>query len=239
MLAAIQKQLESLYDIDVGLSVEDFLCDEATLRAAQQEANARREMLLVVDEPEGLWLGLYLDEGVLKSVNRPQNLAEAWQETPHFESLCLATEGVSHFTYLAFRSRHALPVSELELELQAEVDKYASALLAQSSLVESQSLLEGQGVGLIRTLGRRSQDLRRQLFEEVSFLDGAQSLRGERYRLANRCAALYAAALERSFLQPTKLPAIAALRRELKRFYRMNLEEKMRRAQQGFAASEP
>ncbi len=33
-------------------------------------------------------------------------------------------EGVSHFLYLAERARRELPTTQLELELQAEVDKY-------------------------------------------------------------------------------------------------------------------
>src|SRR5437762_13493477 len=42
------------------------------------------------------------------------NLADCWT----------ALEGVSHFLYLAWNAGHDRPVSLLELEMQAEVDKY-------------------------------------------------------------------------------------------------------------------
>ncbi len=38
---------------------------------------------------------------------------------------CTALEGVSHFVYSTWRLDRDLPVSLLELETQAEVDKYA------------------------------------------------------------------------------------------------------------------
>ena len=41
---------------------------------------------------------------------------------------CTALEGVSHFHYVTWSAGCARNVSLLELELQAEVDKYASAL---------------------------------------------------------------------------------------------------------------
>ena len=38
-----------------------------------------------------------------------------------------ALEGVSHFLYLAWNAGHDKPVSLLELEMQAEVDKYVAS----------------------------------------------------------------------------------------------------------------
>ena len=39
-----------------------------------------------------------------------------------------ALEGVSHFLYLAWNAGHDKPVSLLELEMQAEIDKYVASL---------------------------------------------------------------------------------------------------------------
>ena len=47
----------------------------------------------------------------------------------YLQDFLLAVEGVSHFVYLVHRARQERPVSAVELELQAEVDKYLVALL--------------------------------------------------------------------------------------------------------------
>ena len=47
----------------------------------------------------------------------------------NFADFCLAVEGVSHFIYVALRAADDRGVSQLELELQAEVDKFACCVL--------------------------------------------------------------------------------------------------------------
>jgi hypothetical protein len=108
-----------------------------------------------------------------------------------------------------FRASNDTPVTQLELELQAEVDKYATGLLA------------GNGVGLI---AGRSRALRQRLFTEARFLDDAGTEEGDRYRLATRLAARYTASLEARFIERGDLEAFA---RELRRFYRLGPREKI------------
>ena len=43
--------------------------------------------------------------------------------------MCQLIEGVSHFVYVADRARRKLPATQLELELQAEIDKYVLLVL--------------------------------------------------------------------------------------------------------------
>ena len=122
---------------------------------------------------------------------------------------------MSHLVYVAHRAAREVPVRQLELELQADVDKYATSLLA------------GFGAGLIR---ERSELLRRRLFDEVSFIDDAESEVGQRYRTAHREAARYAASLERRFLSNGREASkgVREMVRELRRFYRADLEQKLR-----------
>ena len=137
-----------------------------------------------------------------------------------------ATEGVSHFLYLVFRAENDTTVSQLELELQAEVDKYASAVLGERGL-------SGNGVMTIQARTRgvpggrelaRSRAVRAQLFAGVRFLDGPDSPEGRRYRMAHRLAARYTAKLERRHLDHGDVPAFL---HELRRFYRHGLREKL------------
>jgi hypothetical protein len=113
-------------------------------------------------------------------------------------------EGVSHFLYLVERARTGLPATQLELELQAEVDKFVLLAFSPSPL----------------SLERRA--LHEQLYEHVTFLHSADSELGERYRLANDLAARFTARL---------LDAESGRARGLlQRFYRAGQGDKIRLA---------
>jgi hypothetical protein len=209
-LKEIQRALVELYDLPLDASVDDFVCDEEMAREAIGDGVDRREVLLVAEEPDGYAVGLYVDDAALATL-REMAGRDAWLEGDgnRFAAACLATEGVSHFVYLMFRARSDTPVTQLELELQAEVDKYATGLLA------------GNGVGLIAS---RSRALRQRLFADARYLDEAGAEEGDRYRLATRLAARYAASLESRHIERGDLEAFA---RELRRFYRLGPREKI------------
>ncbi len=206
-LDRIQRALSELYDVRVESSVEDFVCDAATVRATVGEGVERGEVLLVAEDDEGIAVGLYVCPDAVDALG--EDPEDAWLDEQRFTAACLATEGVSHFLYLMFRAENDDAVSQLELELQAEVDKYAAGLLA------------GNGVGAIRA---RSRSMRWRLFERAEFLDEAHTEAGQRYRTASRAAAAYAHYLEERFVATGDL---AALRAELRRFYRLGLREKL------------
>jgi hypothetical protein len=204
MLSKIQRLLTELYDLRPVADVEGFVCDrELVVRTVGEDACDRGELLLVMEDEAGVHVSLYLDPKALEALRDwpPRDL-------PAF---CLATEGVSHFLYLAFRADNDEQVSQLELELQAEVDKYAASLLA------------GNGVGLIK---ERSRALREQLFAEPHFIDGADTSEGERYRIAHRLAARYTASLEERFVARGRLGDLLV---ELRRFYRLGAQGKLER----------
>jgi hypothetical protein len=97
-------------------------------------------------------------------------------------------------------------VTQLQLELQAEVDKYVTCLL----VAEPEP--------------RVSAALRERLFGEPCYerdLDGDEH---ERYRAANDNAQRYAAWLEQTFVAPRRIPEMLG---ELRRFYRDGLAAKL------------
>jgi hypothetical protein len=157
--------------------------------------DSERETLLVREAEDGVELALLLPARLLDQDDRHDA-----------DTLLQALEGVSHFVYLAERARVSLPTTRLELELQAEVDKFV--LLA----------IDGK-----RPSPQRKKRLLVRLFEHVSFLHDAGSEDGDRYRLANTLAARYVRRLER-------FPAQHELRAELRRFYRAGQTEKIRMA---------
>lgn len=209
MPSRIQALLSEIYDLDLDANVDDFVCDAEVARCAVGDAVERGEVLVVIEEEDDVSVGLYIDAGALATL-KDVDAAATSQEG--FGAFSLVTEGVSHLLYLLFRAHYESSVSPLELEIQAEVDKYAAGLLA------------GNGVGAIR---ERSRALRRRLFEGVEYIDGPDTTEGQRYRAAHRIAARYVARLERDYVDPGRLAELAT---ELRRFYRLSRLDKTARA---------
>ncbi len=205
-LGALQHALASLYCIDVGADVEDYVSE---LRPSDPGGN-RGEAVLV---REGSDAGgdATVEVAVLLSPEVMRSLEGGHSALSRFDGWCLALEGVSHFTLVAWRAAREHPVSQLELELQAEVDKFALGLLQQ-----------GTTPGASR-LHRRSRALRTALWERGRFLDPPWTEAGQRYRAAHRMAARYAAGLERRHLRDGRLGSMVD---ELREFYRCPLEDK-------------
>ncbi len=207
-LAFIQAELEAIYAIEAP-RVQEFLVGREIARAAGRMPRAPEE-LLVIEEADGVTVGLFLDESVIAAAagadphdRRPRLTARA-----ALAPLSFAAEGVSHFVYLATRAAAGRPVSLLELEVQAEVDKFAVLLLHLWR----------------RGLRRMSAALRRRLFERVRFHAhlGAEEL--ARYRAANRLGGGYARWLEVRFVEDAD---IDGLLRELRLSYRLGGDEKL------------
>jgi hypothetical protein len=204
LIQALQRGLELLYRIDTELDVRDFLLDEAS-RDALRPARAPREQLLVAEHDDGgLELGLFLDEGVLASLEQrdPARCLDA----DHLPDFLLGVEGVSHFVYLAWRARLRRRVTALELELQAEIDKYVTCVL------------------MMPAGGRASAELRPRLFDSFQLAPGLDDDERERYLVANSNARAYAARLEGRYVARG---AVAAMLVELRWFYRLGASEKL------------
>lgn len=114
-------------------------------------------------------------------------------------------EGVSHFVYVANRARQELPSTQLELELQAEVDKFVLLVLEKAPYDRGEAF-----------------EVHARLFERVSYLHEAGTELGDRYRTANDLAARFV----RRLLSRQHEHTHAALRR----FYRAGQAEKIRMA---------
>jgi hypothetical protein len=197
-LARVQRGLESLYRIDTGLDIHDFIVDE-DVRDAVVTARRPKEQLLVCEEEGEMSLALFLDRSVLA------NLGSGPSEH-NFGDFVLAVEGVSHFIYTICCARAERPVSQLELELQAEVDKYITCLLSTAPDADV------------------STALRRRLFADAEYEPDLDADESERYRAADDNAHRYTAWLEDTFVARRKIPEMLA---ELRRFYRQGLAAKL------------
>jgi hypothetical protein len=203
MLSQVQQGLERLYRVESSLDVDHFVIDEEA-RDAAGVARSPREQLLVQEDEDGLFLGLFVDPAVMRSLDGVP--AHQLVQGRVFGNFMLVVEGVSHFVYMAFKASAEQPVSALELELQAEVDKYVTCLLSS----ESSAANSGQ--------------LRRRLYHEVEYDEELEDHELERYQVANANAMRYSQSLEARFVRQKR---IFEMLRELRRFYRMSLPRKL------------
>ena len=209
LLARLQLGLEALYRVETRLAIDAFVIDDGA-REHLQPARAPREQLLLRETDGELAIGLFVDAAAL--ANLEQHDPQARLDDRNFSDFCLAVEGVSHFIYVALAAARHRPVSQLELELQAEVDKFVCCFLLLSRATE-----------------RIPVSLRRRLYGDVAYADDLDADERERYRTANQQASRYAAALEHRFVAPEQtIPLLA----EVRRFYRMDLPAKLGRIAQ-------
>jgi hypothetical protein len=213
LLNRLQRHLETIYEVRSGHRVADFLIDDPRVaRRLDTRPGARdtAEKLLIRQDGEVLNLALYLDPDLLQRLD-----ANDPTEALHGENLddfWLALEGISHFLYLTWNARYARSVSLLEMELQAEVDKYILAAF----------LLGRQLRGLV------PKALYRQLFENARFDTRLSAAEYHRYRSANYFAGRFCSHIEKEFLQAR---ARSGLVNTLRRFYRLTQRHKIRAIQ--------
>lgn len=208
--ARIQQHLARTYALDDAPAVDDFI---------RPTDGGAREALLIRDADGDIEVALHLPR---RAISRGG--------AGTFDEICQIVEGVSHFLYVAERARRELPATQLELELQAEVDKYV--LLVHGDLAEE---VELPGPPLGRRSGaalpgprrfepERAARIRAHLFERVTFMDPPGTETGDRYRIANDLAARFAGRLEDEFARHGRhAELIAALRR----FYAAGQTEKI------------
>jgi hypothetical protein len=213
-LSQLQALLESVHGLSLCAPVGDFLIDAAARERLAPSASPD-EALLVLEGGDTLRVALFLDERVLGQL--AQRASAPWT-LERLSAFCAAAEGVSHFLYLAHRAGAGRPVSQLELEAQAELDKYLCVILQ------------------LWAVGRRSAspELRRRLFERVALRSGLSAVERDRYRLANALAAACARVLEAKYVLAGRLEALL---REVRKLYRLGGGEKLTALAQGLAVA--
>jgi hypothetical protein len=208
MLQAVQHLLASIYDVPLPHDVDEYLLTDRSRLPRELQDKDSDEQVLVTQDEDTLWVSVYLEPSVLERLAAANpfdelhggNIADYWT----------ALEGVSHFLYLVWNAGYERSVTLLELELQAEIDKYITSLW----------LLQQQKPG------RFPVELHHLLFEHMR-VDAA--LAGERtdiYHRANDYAARFCRRLAHT-LSSGRASARDSVVCELRRFYRMDRQHKL------------
>ena len=206
LLTRLQTTIESIYRIDGSPPVEDFRVDAGqVIELFGAKARPNREALLVSQDGEHTDVGLFVDEDIANAAHR--FLSER-ENSDDLDSFCAALEGVSHFVYFMYCGlAQSRPVSLLELELQAEVDKY-----------------------LLLRLFYPHEGLFDRLFVGFQLDDGLDGEAAERYRRASAEASRYARWIDQRIERGETVRVIADARALYRKTFADKLEHIARAA---------
>jgi len=200
----LERRIARRYDLELARPLSDFVLQDPEVLHALSGAARDTEELLLLSESEGeLDFTLYLSRELCERATLALSRCELGEGG--LDALCTLIEGVSHGVCLLWHARNGRELRALDLELQAEIDKY---------LLLSRDLAFGGA-------------LHRALFERVRYTDPPGTELGARYRRANGGAARYCRWLERRYPAPGE--GRGGLVAELARFYRLSGHAKLRR----------
>lgn len=178
--------LANVYALELAFRAEEHVLALPEQRARELLPSGCRSGVLLVEEEGDLFLGLHL---------APEDRSNAGT----------LVEETSHLVCLAWHGERDLGVSQLILELQADVDRFVFARLAS----------------------RRSRREALVHFERFHFAPGLAPEARRRYEVAHERAHAYCVRLCRRFPKRRDTPAMLS---ELRRFYRASPERKLHAA---------
>jgi hypothetical protein len=212
MLESILQEIDRIYGLDLRVDVRDFLVSRQTCETLGTDPG-QGSVLVKQGGDKELEVGLYLGE---ESLDRLAELELSPSMSPAaFELFLLAIEEVSHLAYLLYSASRDKSVTQLELELQAEVDKFVTFALLHAA----------------RNDGRVPVNLLDRLFGDFELRSGLDDEKRERYSAASSLASRYCSYVVQAGLANDE--GRSRLLPELRSFYRMSQPGKIGRIHRG------
>jgi hypothetical protein len=208
IVGELQTLLARLYRLDVEFDVNDFIVTDREMvrELVDNDVPIADEMLLIREADAAvngeLDVALYLDADMMQRLAATDPNCGWNLQVDNLSDFCIALEGISHFVYVAWNAVQDKQVTQLELELQAEIDKYLSTRL----------LLESQAGSAF------SVNVLPALFDTISYREDLPPDRLERYRQANQFAMRFCHNLQQRYPSSTDSPSMLD---ELRAFYRL------------------
>ncbi len=206
---SLQRMLERLHGIAPTIDMGAFLIDSTTHARMPGAEPSLPEQVFISEHNDNMDIAVFIAPHILSALeyDDPRRLLHPG----NLQNFCIALEGVSHFVLLIDRARTGRPLRPLELEIQAEVDKFVHAWL----------LMTAQG----RPAKQSARYLIRRLFQNYSLREGVAKNEIERYHLSTAIAQRYCQALARRHahadIQHRRFQG------DLRRFYRSGLSSKI------------
>jgi hypothetical protein len=204
LLEDVQRRIEAVYGLEPQEPVAEYVIPPEEAGAYPGDGSRT----LVKQDGDELRVAVVLEESVTRRLGEADPRVRL--DGHNLDPFATLTEEVSHFVYLMFCARAERSITQLELELQGEVDKYLTALAFLS----------------LQTEGAASPGLREALFRRYRLAHHVTPERAERYHAASRLADRYCGWLEKHYVRRGRS---TELTREARRFYRLGQGEKLER----------
>lgn len=207
MLSELQDHLTSIYRVDPGYDVKDFLITDPALASTLSNGSLiphTEESVLLREDKDGLALSVFLDRDMLSRLHTANPLLDL--QANQLNDLWTVLEGISHFNYIVWRARKNRGVSLLELEMQAEIDKFVSTLFLALRQNDNELALKLHGW----------------LFDGVEFNPALSPVQRGRYATANNYAARFCHGLRDRLARDSREDL-----HELRYFYRLSQRDKI------------
>lgn len=212
----VQHQLESLYGIGLPQRVENYLIGrkEAEGYLSGNYGKMPKELFLVrKSEESSVEVALFLDIKLLSNLQK-NNPFDSLNDK-NFSDFCILIEGVSHFVYFLWKAHHDVPITQLEMELQAEIDKFLMLffyLRSDNAPEFPQQLLE-------------------KLFEDFKLIEKLSAESEGRYLTASSLASRYCYNLQKKFRSLNDTRQVKDMLEEIRQFYNLSQEDKIKHIQ--------
>jgi len=212
LLNIVQQQFEKIYQLPQHLSIENFLINQETLERLKGKQRNHlatpniKGLMLLLPEKDELSLAIYLNEQVMNNLYKHSPSHGLNEKNIH--DFCIMAEEVSHFLYITWKAQHSIQITNLELEIQAEVDKFIICTFYCSNYESRFNRLS----------------LKELLFETFSLEKNLSKESKNRYYTASKLALHYCHFLESHFIKKDHL---RQMMEEIRKFYRFGQTDKI------------
>lgn len=212
LIEELQTSLQSIYEIETSHRVSNFITSNEQIKSILfATEGATNETVFFRQEDGYLDIAVFFDDDILRKIDSQSSSGSVSVE--NINNYCYVLEGISHFLYLIHYGRYDRSYNLLEMELQAEVDKF----------IMLQSLVDIQGIN------NDKREVHNMVFDDVFYRTGLSREEKSRYKDANFYAGKYCHSLLKDYIAHRNL---ADMNRQLRRFYRLPLQEKIRQINQ-------
>lgn len=127
----IDRALKRLYNLNDNYCAEEFLIKYCPVNAQRKAGSKDLKGAVYIQPVEpsantaepSVDIGIYLSDDIRMNLESFTGWSTPWSQS-QLQAFAVASEEVSHFHYLVHNIERERPVSQFELELQGEVDKF-------------------------------------------------------------------------------------------------------------------
>lgn len=201
----IDEAIKTLYNLEHSQNAVDFLVRQPAVPTQGKEVHGS---LYLMPEGEDVSIGIYLHPIVREELSdfRRWN-QDVWTESQR-HAFVTATEEVSHFNYFLYHAEKGRAISQFELELQGEIDKFMLLFFSPNK----------------KTSGQKFESLFETLFSKFRYAQGLTIEEKERYENAHIFGKKFILGIKKSL--DTREGVLKAVE-HLRKFYRLSSAEKV------------